>query len=475
MKFQRRNFLAAFGASAAFLPILEAERLEAVTLGTAKRLILMAWPNGVIPEYFWPKGGWPTADATSFTIDTSEQSVLKPLIPHQQDILIAGGLRYENQTAGQGHASMPMMFTGVEGASIDGTISDGVPLSAGGPSVDMYVADHIASTSPLAFHSLQLQALKHNGNDRFCSFRGTTIGGLPNAPEPEADPTKLFAKLFGVGQFADPASLERIRLERKSVFDYVGRNLESLGSRMGTDDKAKIQAHIQAIRDVEGQLAGLVASCTKPDAPDPAQDYLNAAYTPLIPTIHKLQADMVVAAMACDLTRVASLLWADSSNGGYSFFWLGSDFVTGRDADNAGSGGPLRQHHEIAHHAHESPENLRRKNLVDQWFFSQFAYILEKLKAVKEGSGTMLDNSAVLCANVFAEGGSHSTSDLPWVLGGSLGGYFKTSRYLRYTGGKAGEQASHVGLLKALANGMGASGDAFGDPKFGGEHASLRG
>lgn len=473
-RFSRRALLAGLGATAAFLPLLNAHETRAdANSGHPKRLILMAWPNGVLPEHFWPNGGNAVADPSSFIIDGGELSALKPLIPHQKDIIVVGGLTYANQKQGGGHASMPFMFTGVEGGPIDGMISDGVPLSAGGPSVDIFIANQIAKRSPLPFHSLQLQCLKHGGNDRFISFKGSTIGGQPNAPEPEVDPAKLFKTLFG-GASLDVATLKRIRAERKSVFDYVGGNLESMATRLGSDDRAKVQAHLQAVRDIEKQLDG-IGGCTKPGAPDPTQDYPGAYQTPLIPAIQKLQMDMVVSAMKCDLTRVASLLWADSSNGGYSFHWLGDDFVTGRDADDAGSGGNLRQHHEIAHHAGDSPEHTRRKALVDQWFMSQFAYLIQKLKDEPEGDGTMLDNTVILCANIFSHGGSHSFNDLPWVMAGSCGGYFKTGRYLRHVGGIEGESVPQNGLLAALCNAMDVPVTHFGDPQYGGELGILRG
>lgn len=465
-KFSRRAILQALGVSAAFLPLLQARKGVSANSTLPKRLVLMAWPNGVISDAFWPAGGFPMADPASFTISADEQSVLKPLIPHQKDILIVGGMTYPNQKQGGGHASMPFMFTGVDGAAINGTISDGVPLSAGGPSVDMFIANEFAKSSKTPIHSLQLQCIKQNGNDRFISFHGSALGGQPNAPEPETDPVRLFDRLFG-GAALTSDRLARIRAARKSVFDYLGRDLEAFGKNMGTEDRQQIAQHLASVRQLEQELQAFTATCSAPTRPDASLDYVNSQYTPLIPTVHKLQADMVVTALACDLVRVASLLWSNSSNWGYSFFWLGDEFITGRDADNAGSGGPLRQHHEIAHHAYTDAAHTRRKNLVDQWFISQFAYILERMKQYQQPDGsTLLDQSAVLCANVFGEGASHRITDLPWVLAGSCGGHFKTGQFLRWVGGKADENVSNTGLLTALCQAMGMNVDRFGDPQY---------
>jgi hypothetical protein len=103
---------------------------------------------------------------------------------------------------------------------------------------------------------------------------------------------------------------------------------------------------------------------------------------------------------------------------------------------------------------------------VDQWFFSQLAYVLGRLKGIPEGGGTMLDNTLVCFLNVFSDGPTHRTADLPWVLGGRCGGALRTGRYLRYVSGQAGVRVPHNGLLTEICNLMDVPVAHFGDPEY---------
>lgn len=89
-----------------------------------------------------------------------------------------------------------------------------------------------------------------------------------------------------------------------------------------------------------------------------------------------------------------------------------------------------------------------------------FAYLVGKLDAAKEGSGTVLDNTALLWGSEFGDGRPHSFADLPFVLAGSAGGYFRPGRYLKYKG------VSHNRLLVSLCHAMGDTRTTFGSQAF---------
>jgi hypothetical protein len=113
--------------------------------------------------------------------------------------------------------------------------------------------------------------------------------------------------------------------------------------------------------------------------------------------------------------------------------------------------------------------------------FAQMAALLDAMKAIPEGAGTMLDSSVVWWANNMADGDLHTVRGMPWVLAGSCGGYFRTGRYLRFgdwgqaspTSGK--NMVPHNGILVGLANAMGVPTETFGDSQYGGELPGLRG
>jgi hypothetical protein len=106
---------------------------------------------------------------------------------------------------------------------------------------------------------------------------------------------------------------------------------------------------------------------------------------------------------------------------------------------------------------------------VEAWNMEQFAGLLDEMKGVQEGDGSLLDHSAVLWANHMGNGGAHTSTKLPWILAGSCGGRLKSGHFLR----NASPVASH-GVLIALANALGAPTEVFGDRKYGGELPGLR-
>ena len=148
-------------------------------------------------------------------------------------------------------------------------------------------------------------------------------------------------------------------------------------------------------------------------------------------------------ALACDLTRVASLQWA-STQTGKVFTWLGQN----------------ETHHQLSH---SSPTDVnRRQQLVDigKWHAEQLAYLLGKLAAVPEGTGTLLDSTLILWCTDIAAGQTHARRDMPYVLAGGAGGALEMGRYLRYQGN------SHNDLLVALCNAMDVDVTTFGNAAY---------
>jgi len=216
--------------------------------------------------------------------------------------------------------------------------------------------------------------------------------------------------------------------------------------------------------------------CSKPTPLAAGPDYRRDNANPLVPEIIKSQLDITVAAMSCDLTRVASMLWADSGNFRWVWSWLGPEFsVPGKAFANAGENMGLRNDHEIAHRDGE-PEFVPLKNRTCRWYAEQVAYLIQKLKTTQDaGGGTMFDNTVVLFANMQRTGGGHHTDNLPWILAGSAGGYFKTGRFLPWPGGKAGTSIPQQGVLTAIGNALDVPMQNFASPDYGGELSVLRG
>jgi hypothetical protein len=479
----RRDFLRTLGvgaAATAALPLLHQTATLAETPRLPKRLIVMAWPNGTMPDHWWPTGG-----ERDFVIDDREDSPLKPLIPFRDRLLLMGGIAFQNHKddgEGGGHAALPYMFTGVRGAPIDGAISDGVGKSAGGPSVDWYLAERIAETESLAVPHLATRMIpREGGPDWWSSFRGTPIDGQPNNAPTEHDPYRLYDTLFGSfggGDSRPDPALVRARRERRSVLDFLGRSYRRAAMDVGAADRPRIEQHWEAIREVERLLDGesvTVPGCTAPTEPTAGLDVTTTKANRDIPQILRAQMDLTVMAMACDLTRVSSLLLGNSHNGQVTYFWLGDEFTDPSNApDNAGYGSAYLHHHAISHHGFRSESHARRKNLVDQWAMAQLAYLLGKLDSIPEGDGTMLDNTLVLFGNNMRTGAGHGLDDLAWILAGNADGYFETGRMLRWISGREGSHLPQNRILTEICNAMGFPTDGFGDPAYAGTLDALR-
>jgi hypothetical protein len=436
------------GGSLALLPLLNASEARAAAL--PRRLIVVVSPNGVIDAEWW------AAPGNTFTFPSMTQS----LEPYKSDVIMLNGVELKNFTddrpraymdekpsAGGSHDNFPALLTGkklLRFAAFD--------KMADGPSIDQYVADGlIKSGVQTPFRSLALGAKSSTGKSDQLVFRAAD-----QPVTPENDPTKVFKALF-TGRTLDPASLDKLKADRKSLLDFVARDLTRFGKRLGTEDQAKVQAHLQTIRDIETQVATLTpAACA---APDPGTI---AAATAAFPNIIKSQMDLAATALACNLTRVVTLSMNDSG-GTLVFDFLGGEFT---QPSKSGDFGKIHNTHEIAHHWREEPQ---LKIQVEQFYVGQVAYLIKTLKSIKEGPGTLLDNTAILYVNNAHDGGAHNSDNLPCFIAGSCGGAFKGGRSLKFS-----PRVPMNGVLIALANAMGVATQTFGDPAYGGELAGLR-
>jgi len=201
------------------------------------------------------------------------------------------------------------------------------------------------------------------------------------------------------------------------------------------------------MRDVEKRLVGMTGTgagsgglaCTKPAAPadvDLKNDdlYLRAG---------QAQMDLAVAALACDQTRILTFQWSYSESE-HLFAFLN---ITGN-------------HHAISHDFSSSGVNYDAYNTIQTWYQKQFAYLLGKMDAIKEGSGTMLDHSIVLWATEIGESTQHDLLQMPYVLAGSANGKIRPGRLLDFTSNKRDNSQ----MLVSIGQAMGAADlTSFGD------------
>ncbi len=480
MRLTRRHaLLSGLGLSAGLVPLLDGELSLAAGPDKPRRLIVMAVPNGDTEDYL-PNGG-----ETDWTPQKLEFSPLAPLVPFRDKLLIMGGIDVQNgaDTAQQvkgtgfigGHAILPFLLTGARGLA-GPDIPDGWSLSAGHASVDQYVAKNSPGAAAVPFESLVLRSLRATGyGAQPLSYAGPCLDGAThNAPSFRDDPQELFADLFGQGLSESDMALVRSR--KKSLLDFTRGQLGRLHSKVGTDNQRRIQDHLDGIAALEKQLSAVVDGCMVPAGLAKDRDYVSGFDNENLPLALRSQMDTVIAAMACDLTRVSTILCSSSTNNSITYRFLAAkdprfDGQFGGD-ETGGSGNNLFNHHTIAHNQGE----LRQlKNILDQFYFEQYAYLLKRLSETMDPDGKpMLDSTLVLYCNMQATGGGHQTKDLFWVLGGNCDGYLKTGRFLRWPSGSSGQGSPTNGILAAIVNAMGCPRvSEFGERDYGGELATL--
>jgi hypothetical protein len=429
----RRTLLRGAAGVAIALPFLEAmlPRRAAAATATTKRFIVMFSPNGTIPS------NWiPTLGATGAETDFSLSPILAPLAPHQADIVIVQGLNQQGG-GGDGHQNgIGGMLTGspLNPGPFAGT---GAPPAgwATGPSVDQRIADGLAAPTQLRSLELGVQVGTADNWGRMC------YGGANQPLVPTDDPAAVYANVF-TDLHTDPTVLARQRKRHQSILDTVGGEYTRLAGQLGSADSQRLDEHLTAVRELESRLTtDLVVSNAA--CQDPQLTQVASQANDSFPAVGALQMDLLTMALACDLTRVASLQWARSVSQ-VQFSWL--DIPEG--------------HHDLSHRSDTDLEAVDKLTRINTWYATQLASLIERLKSTPDGAGgTLFDGTLILWSNELAKGNTHSRMDAPYVLAGSAGGALRTGRYVSYEG----QSLPHNNLLVSLINAMGMPDTSFGN------------
>jgi hypothetical protein len=303
-----------------------------------------------------------------------------------------------------------------------------------GISVDQHIGSHIAATAKPKLKTLELGV----GVPKFKSAMDTLSYAGKDRPLPvQCNPAEVWKQLFGDGTGAsDPNVAARLRLENKTVLDAVVGQYRALAARLGGEDRRRLEAHAQHVRDIEVRLSSYdagTAACGA--APPPSMP--PAGHNPLFREQGKLQMDMAVLAFKCDITRVITLMWGNGTSG-QRYPWLAAD----------------EGHHGMSHKTDAT--TIERLTKVNTWFMEQLAYLITELKKHPDGAGTVFDTAIIYSTNELTDGAAHSHANAPLLIAGGGNGHFKTGRFLKYG------DTPHNNVLLSFCHAFGMTDTSFG-------------
>ncbi|MGN6133799.1 MAG: DUF1552 domain-containing protein [Aureliella sp.] len=409
-KVSRRTVLRGLGVSLA-LPWLEATasitKAATATAGatTPTRMAFIFVPNGVVMKDWVPK-----AEGFGFPLSPT----LEPLAPVKDDLLILTGLTHDkgranDDGAGDHARSASVFLTGAQPRKTDGEhIRSGV-------SVDQVAASMVGHHTRFSSLELGVDPGRMAGNcdsGYSCAYSSNISWSSESTPVgKEVNPKLVFERLFAAGKNSD---VDKGRQQRealqKSVLDFISDDARRLQSKLGRDDNRKLDEYLTGVREIERRVGAKKLDRANIDVDYQIPDGIPGDYQDHM----RMMCDLMVLAFQTDSTRIATMMFANAG-----------------DNKNYRKIGVPDGHHDLSHHG-ENPEKLEKLSKINRFHIQQLSYLLQKMKAIPEGEGTLLDHSMVMFGSGLSDGNRHNHDNLPILLAGSAGGSIQTGRHVRY-------------------------------------------
>jgi hypothetical protein len=429
----RRTFLRGVGSAAIALPFLDAMSpafaSSTIPGGAPIRMAFFYVPNGMIMD------AWnPTYEGKFQEMPRS----LKALEPFKDDILQIGNLTHNTgrallDGAGDHGRCCGSYLTGVQVKKSLTEIKSSI-------SFDQIVANEIGKQTRFPSLELGMEDARQAGDcdsGYSCAYTNNLAWRGESQPlPPMLDPRALFERMFGTGQPMTKEERARQTVYRRSILDFVTESTHKLESTLGPTDRRKLDEYLSAIRQVELQVERAEKD-TRPIEPGMDKPYgIPADFSEHF----KLMSDMVAIAFQADQTRIVTFLMT-----------------------REGSSRPYREleipdgHHPLTHHRN-LPDLMEKVRKINEYHVRQFAGFIEKMKATKEGDGTLLDNSMIVYGAGLSDGNAHLHEDLPTLIAGRGGNYIKTGRRMVVR-----RETPMCNLFLTMMDRMGVHPEKFGD------------
>lgn len=461
----RRTVLRGAGTVSLALPLLEGlTPRQARAAGTEQRFaIFFRQANGCASQQQTEVGSeperfWPHADG-ALTPANVEGRAVGELVDYLDRLLVVGNVNMVEHEYGDGHARGAFQGLTAQGPAIPGL---GGASEAAGESLDHRIG----------------RELNEGGRDSLFLYAGSNTGwlggacisyrGPSNRRAPLNNPVTAYMNIMGLDQETHADLVARQRSVNDLVRDEMAALLAS--AKLSALDRERLEVHRAAIRDLETAL-----SCTLAEDRAAELDGLSAGYQSVDgdQVLAATRAHMEVAALAvaCGFTRSVAIQVGNGNDGITRY----RDLETGELMENY----HFVSHRRLSHDAEGEiiPEADRLHHQVDLQFARTFRHLLDVLSEYPSAEGgSLLDHGFALWYNDLGNGPAHSPYNIPCIIAGSAGGYFRQGEFVRI-GGPVGAP-THKRLLNTLGASVGlqnAAGeplDDFGDPRIPGGNLS---
>ncbi len=392
------------------------------------RMAVLYMANGVNTSQWTPQG-----QGRDFQLSPT----LQPLHDLKDELLVMSNLWNAAANTGDGHYAKESSL--LTCTTITKTL--GVDINIHGPSMDQVAAQRVGGETPLPSLELGIEpeSTGVDANVGYTRVYGCHISWSgPTTPlARETNPRSVYRRLFRAASPAESSARQDLLL-----LDRVLEQSRKVRSKLGAGDQVRVDEYLSTIRSLETRMqrASDPKRVWKPLArvdsvPEPVENPANHAEHV------RLMLDLIALSFQSDTTRIGTFMFGNAVSG-VNFRFLE---------------GVTDSHHEISHHSNDA-EKLRQYAVINRWDVEQYGYLLRKLRDMKEGDRSLLDNSMILFGSALSDGNKHDPHRLPLVLAGRGGGRIAAGQHLVY-----GEDAPAANLYVSMLDAFGTPVERFGD------------
>ncbi len=418
----RRNFLRGVAATSLLAPFageLLSKGPSKARAASPKRAIFVYVPDGCIPSKWH-------ASAAGKTFTLPEMSA--PLAAVQDKLTFISGLdMYSGEGTHEG--GIKKVLTGVSAESLD-----------------IFLGKKLGQDTPHSAIQLGVGSNFQNGSGSMSFVSGAQV-------KADDDPLSAFTRIFGAAVGTDDGAAALLKRQKKSVLDAALGDLTAVKMRLGATERVKLDTHLDSLREVERRITtNALGACDISAFNAAGFANLNSDSYPKtyekedkFQTVGRLQMDLAALSLSCGATRVASIMFSHP--------------VSPLRIADTGVG---INNHDASHFGDPNSATAKSFITLKRWFMEEFVYLIERLDATPDGTGTLLDNTLVLLCSELGDSNAHDHKNMPFVLAGGAGGALEMGRSLQYNGKNAGKNEPHTKLLVSIANAMDVTVDSFG-------------